>query len=951
MKHSSARLSFLLLLTMLTASTVSAQQPEGSFSGQVRPLLARRCFACHGPDKAEGGLRLHAAEPALAKLESGHAAIVPGNPTDSELLKRISSTEDEVRMPPEGAALTAAEQQILRDWIAQGAVWKQHWSFEPLNRPAVPAAAGKDPGVSHPIDAFIDARLQQKGLSRSPRADSHVLLRRLYHDLIGLPPTPQQTSSFLQRAATDFDTAWTQEIDSLLASPQYGERWARHWLDVVRFAETNSFERDGIKPNAWRFRDYVIRSFNDDKPYDQFLREQLAGDELPEVTRDSLVATGFYRLGIWDDEPADRKLAMYEGFDDILTTVSQGMLGLTLNCARCHDHKIDPLPAADYYSTLAFFRNITPNGYGPNVERPLIANAADRETFAAAEKDIRESSDRLQARLTELEVQLQKQIAEVSSAAASGRDLDDLEYRFYRDTFQQLPDFDSLKPETVAALDPPLISIAPATRPDHFGFVFTGMLIVPADGDYEFVLDSDDGSRLLIDGRKLLEYDGIHGLGGAKRATLKLTQGRHPLRLEYFQGLFGKGLQLAWSGPGFTRRSLTAEDGSSGRDLNEFLRSPAAEQLDQAVVREYRQTRRQLEETKRRKPWDEYGLCISESGINAPETFILTRGSPEAEGAKVQPGFPAVLGGGTPEITANPAANTTGRRLAFANWITSPQHRLTSRVFVNRIWQHHFGRGIVRSPNNFGQMGEPPTHPELLDWLATEFVEQGWHMKSMHRLILTSATWQQTTVADAATRERDPNNDLFGRFDLRRQSAEELRDSVLAVNGTLNPKMFGPGIYPSISREVLAGQSVPGSGWGQSPAEEQARRSIYIHVKRSLLLPFLSSFDFPEPDTSCEARFVTTQPGQALSLLNGEFFNQQATAFANRLRQEAPGEIRQQMQLAFRLALCRDIRDEEAARGQQLLQTLQQKHGMSADQALQWYCLYVLNLNEFVFIE
>jgi hypothetical protein len=248
-------------------------------------------------------------------------------------------------------------------------------------------------------------------------------------------------------------------------------------------------------------------------------------------------------------------------------------------------------------------------------------------------------------------------------------------------------------------------------------------------------------------------------------------------------------------------------------------------------------------------------------------------------------------------------------------------------------------------------MGEPPTHPELLDWLASEFVAGGWRMKDLHRLILTSAAWQQTTVAEPQTVELDPNNDLFSRFDLRRQSAEELRDSVLAVNGTLNPKMYGPGVYPPISREVLAGQSVPGSGWGQSSPEDQARRSIYIHVKRSLLLPFLSSFDFPEPDTSCEARFVTTQPGQALSMLNGDFLNQQAAAFAERLRRDAPGDITKQMQLAFRLALCREIQAEEIERGQQLLQTLQQKHSLTSEQALQWYCLYILNLNEFVFVE
>jgi hypothetical protein len=446
-----------------------------------------------------------------------------------------------------------------------------------------------------------------------------VLLRRLYFDLIGLPPTPQQTADFMARAATDFDAAWRHEIDSLLASPHYGERWARHWLDVVRYAETNSFERDGAKPNAWRYRDYVIRAFNDDKPYNQFLLEQLAGDELPEVTRDSLVATGFYRLGIWDDEPADRKLAVYEGFDDILTTVGQGVLGLTLNCARCHDHKIDPIPASDYYSTLAFFRNLTPNGYGPQVERPLIASEADRAALATAEKEIRERSDALQMRLTGIENDLKRQFAEAASAQASSRDLDDLEYRFYRDTFRSLPDFDSLKAETVAKLDPPVISIAPATRPDDFGFVFIGTLIVPADGEYEFTIDSDDGSRLILDGNKLLEYDGIHGLGDAKKAKVNLKQGRVPLRLEYFQGQFGKGLQLFWSGPGFKRRSLTAEGAASGADLNELLRSPAAASVSQETIKKYRDIRRELEDVKRRKPWEDYGLCVSEHGTQAPK--------------------------------------------------------------------------------------------------------------------------------------------------------------------------------------------------------------------------------------------------------------------------------------------------------------------------------------------
>ncbi len=925
------------------------QQAEVSFSQQIKPLLARRCFACHGPDKAEGGLRLHTRDTATAKLESGASAIVPGDADHSEMLQRIASTEEAIQMPPEGARLTADEQQLLKTWIAQGAEWTQHWSFEPVSRPEIPAVPGLT--STNPIDAFVAQKLATRGLTHNTRASSGELVRRLYFDLIGLPPTPQQVSDFLTRAEQNFDTAWRQEVETLLASPHYGERWARHWLDVVRFAETNSFERDGAKPHAWRYRDYVIRAFNDDKPYDQFLREQLAGDELPQITRDSLVATGFYRLGIWDDEPADRKLAMYEGYDDILTTVGQGLLGLTLNCCRCHDHKIDPIPTADYYSTLAFFRNITPNGYGPHVERALMATEEDRKAFAAAEQEIRETGDRLQAQLTALETDLARQLAEQSSTGTKTFDLDDLEYRFYRETFQQLPDFDSLKPETVDKLDPPLITIQPATRPDNFGFVFTGTLLVPADAEYEFVLDSDDGSALSIDGKELIRYDGIHGLGGARRAKLKLTQGRHALRVDYFQGQFGKGLQLYWSGPGFARRNLTAEDASSGRNLNDVLNSALAETLDQDKVRAWKQTRKELEDNKRRRPWDEYGMCISEHGTQAPDTFILTRGNPESEADKAEPAFLSILGGQKPEIVPNPAANTSGRRMAFANWVTSPDNRMTSRVFVNRLWQHHFGRGIVRTPNNFGQLGDPPTHPELLDWLASEFVARGWRIKDMHRLILNSATWQQSSLATPQALQADATNDLFSRFDLRRLSAEEIRDTVLAVNGQLNPKMFGPGIYPQISREVLAGQSVPGSGWGQSSPEEQSRRSIYIHVKRSLLVPMLSSFDFPETDTTCEARFITTQPGQALSMLNGDFLNQQADIFAERLLREAGTQAPDQIALAIRLAMSRNATQDEIERGQALLQRLKDRHQMTDRQALTWYCLFVLNLNEFLYVD
>jgi hypothetical protein len=931
-------------------SVIQAQESDVNFSQEIQPLLARRCYSCHGPDAAQSGLRLHRAEFGLAATESGQPAIVPGKPDESELIHRITSDEEGVRMPPEGKPLTPREQQLLARWIASGAEWKQHWAFGPLTVPTVPAQTA-DSQNHHPIDAFIDAKLTHHGLHRAPRAGAISLLRRLYFDLIGLPPTPEQVAAFQSRAAVNFEQAWETEIDRLLESEQYGERWARHWLDVVRFGETNSFERDGAKPYAWRYRDYVIRSFNADKPYDQFLKEQLAGDELPEVTRDSLIATGFYRLGIWDDEPADRELAVFDGIDDILTTVGQGILGLTINCARCHDHKIDPIPTADYYSAVSFFRNISSNGYGPNVERPLVSSGKDREEFRKAESLIREEGDRLQMRLSAAEKELVGQLNARNNSSATSYDLDDLEYRYYRDTFDKLPDFDELKPETIAKLEPPRIDISVATRPDFFGFVFSGALIVPKEGEYTFILDSDDGSRLTIDGKQIIEYDGIHGVGSPKRVKVSLKQGRLPFRLDYFQGQFGKGLKLLWSGPGFKGRSLTANSADPAKDLNQAIQSNNFDGLDEGLVADYKEIKKQLEANKKRKPWDEYGMCVSESGTNVPDTFILMRGSPQAKGDKVEPAFLSILGGDRPHIQPATEANSSGRRLAFANWVTTPDHRLTSRVFANRIWQHHFGRGIVRSSNNFGQLGDPPTHPELLDYLATELVRGGWKLKSLHKLILTSQTYQQSSVGSENALAKDANNDLFSRYDLRRLSAEEIRDSVLAANGQLNFKMYGPSVYPKLSQEVLASQSVPGNGWGQSDDKEQARRSVYIHIKRSLLVPMLSNFDFPEPDTSCEARFVTTQPGQALGMLNGDFLNEEAVHFAEQLKSQAGPVLDDQIALGFRRAFSRELTPKELERSHSLITDLKAEHRLSDDEALAYFCLFLFNLNEFVYVD
>ncbi len=959
------------------AGNVSGQSSDPiDFGRQIQPILAKRCFACHGPDKAEGGLRLNQKESALSKQQSGRQAVVPQHAEQSELLRRVTSGDDGERMPPEGPPLTSAQIEMLRRWIEQGAEWKEHWAFLPPKAFAPPVVKNAA-WVTNPIDAFILHKLEQAGLTPAVPADKTSLLRRVTFDLTGLPPTQKEVESFV---ADDSPGAYEKVVDRLLQSHHYGEQWARHWLDVVRYADTNSFERDGPKPNAWRYRDYVIRAFNSDKPYDRFVREQLAGDELPDGGSDGLIATGFYRLGQWDDEPADRLLALYDGFDDIITTTAQGFLGLTVNCARCHDHKIDPISQQDYYSLLAFFQGVTPNGNpNPNTERPIFEDESARQAYLAAVKVHQERMDNVQASISAIEKDFRERL-DTQETPIHPADLDELEYRFYRDTWQKLPDFDNLKPETKGKLEKGFIDISLATRDFSFGFVFTGVLKVPADGEYTFSVDSDDGSRLTIQGQEVVLYDGIHGTGQPHVGKISLRKGRVPIRVDYFQGPTGaKDLIVKWSGPEVEQRLLSvpfesglrvSEGKNRKKDFKNLIASKGTAILGAEVYGRYTKLLQQLDELKHDKVQAPSALCVTETGPNPPETVVLKRGNPQSHGDVVVPAFLSPLGGGVANIPKpDQSATTSGRRLALANWIASPSNRLTARVIVNRLWQHHFGRGIVRSPNNFGLLGDRPTHPELLDWLAIELMQgsnpgDAWSMKRMHKLIVMSSTYRMSSRApklrlnstkatsnDNDPLSIDPLNQLFWRHDMRRLGAEEVRDSVLAVSGQLNSKMYGPGVYPKISDEVKAGQSNPGSGWGNSSVEEQSRRSVYVHVKRSLVLPILSDFDVADSDTSCAARFTTTQPTQALGMLNGEFLNEQAVQFAKRLRKEAGGDVTQQVSLAYRLALNREPDEAMLRRGLLLIEAMRTKHDLSAEKALEKFCLMTLNLNEFVYLD
>jgi hypothetical protein len=772
------RFFFCILVSSVMAGTATIageKQPSAQavqfFEAKVRPVLADNCFKCHGADKHKGSLRLDSRPGILAGGDRG-PAIAPGEPGKSLLIQAISYVDD-LKMPP-SKKLPKEQIADLAQWIKMGAPWpgadvsssirptqpgefritdkdRAHWAFRPVKRPAVPVVKNSQ-WPDNPIDTFILAGLEARGLEPNPPAAKVELIRRVWYDLTGLPPTPEDVNSFVADASPQ---AYETVVDRLLNSPHYGEKWGRHWLDLVRFAETNSYERDDPKPNAWRYRDYVIGSFNDDKPYDRFVREQLAGDELVagasagDSVAEALIATGYYRLGIWDDEPTDRDQARFDGLDDIVATTGQVFLGLTFDCARCHDHKIDPIPQKDYYRLLAFFHNINHyrNG-GPTDEVALI-----------------------------------------------------------------------LPPEAMKR---------------H---------------------EETEGAPVLKGKRKQKE-----------------------------------------TGP--------------------------------------------------------MALCVTEAGSRAPDTFVLVRGNPQVKGDKVEPAFPQVLGGAIPVIQVPSAeAKTARRRLALANWIASADNPLTARVMVNRLWQYHFGRGIVRSPNNYGLQGEKPTHPELLDWLAAEFVSQGWRMKPLHRLIVTSKAYRMSSRGNSKSLSTDPMNDGFWRFDMRRLTGEEIRDSMLAVNGTLNSKMYGPGVYVDIPPEVLAGQSRPGYGWGKSPPPEQARRSVYIHVKRSLLTPILETFDVAETDRSSPVRFVTTQPTQALTMLNSAFLNEQASQLAGRLRRLAGTDLNKQVRWGLRLVTARQPRPTEIERGAALMKALSEREGASVDEALTLYCLVLLNLNEFVYLD
>ena len=812
-------------------STAAGVTPEQArfFTSEVLPVLKESCLNCHGSGaQVSGGLSMLSHE-SLVKGGASGSAIKAARPADSLIVKAINYQGRE--MPPSGK-LPAAKIAILTKWVTMGAPvpagaaaaaaaprpsgiavtaeTKNFWSFKPVKRPTLPAVKNSA-WAANPIDRFILAGLEKNGLQPNARASKLTLIRRATYDLTGLPPTQKEINDFM---ADTSPKAYEKVVDRLLESPHYGERWARHWLDLVRYAESNSFERDNPKPFAWRYRDYVISALNKDKPYDQFIKEQLAGDELPNRSDEALIATGYYRLGAWDDEPSDPEQARYDELDDVVATTGQVFLGLTVNCARCHDHKIDPIPQKDYYSLLSFFQGTTRyGGSGRSVEQNslrTIGTEEEKQRFSREDAEFHRKLGAVLARIRQLE-----------------------------DTIR--PDLSSVEKEEWGNPDARL-----AAMKKRVGTRVT-------EADYREALDLDK-----------------------QRRTLEKTP--------------PKGLEQA--------------------------------------------------------------LCVTEINRTPAPTHVMLRGNPHVPGDEVQPGFLQVLSPPAPVIRPMPdGVETSGRRTALAEWIASPSNPLTARVMINRVWQHHFGRGIVKTTSNFGLQGSAPTQPALLDWLASEFVKSGWKLKTMHRMIRVSNAYCMSSHGNAVALKKDPENDLFWRFDMRRLDAEEIRDSMLAANGTLNLQMGGPPVYPKIPAEVLAGESRPGANWELSTPEQMARRSVYIHIKRSLTVPILASFDVADTDFTCPVRFATTQPTQALGLMNSEFANEQAAIFADFAAKQAPGAVSRQVALILSRVMQRTPSAAEVARGERFIKTVMTRDHLSAQDALKYYCVIALNLNEFIYLD
>jgi hypothetical protein len=985
----------LLLSAGFLASPAPAGGPPIDFHRDVKPILEKSCFACHGPEKQKAGLRLDS-RAELLKGGDGGPAVVPGKGADSLLVKLAGYEDADRPMPPKKEKRLSAEQVgTLRRWIDEGAAWpgseaaaaddpRDWWSLKPLARPAVPDVAAADATrVRNPIDRFVLAKLREKGLAPSPEADKRTLCRRLYFDLTGLPPTPDDVQAFV---ADPDPLAYEKLVDKLLASTAYGERWARHWLDVVHYGDTHGYDKDQPRPNAWPYRDYVIRSLNGDKPYSRFVQEQIAGDVLFPGTADGVTALGFIAAGPWDlighievpESKTDGKIARHLDRDDMVANTMNTFVSLTVQCAQCHNHKFDKIISqADYYRLQAVFaaidRTDRPYHTDPAAAARYAELAAKRAGLAGKQRD-------LAAKLTKLGgpklANLDRRAA-AARATATARP----EYGYHS---QIAPTADVTKWVQIDLGKPvPTDRVVLWGASDDFnnigaGFGFPPRFKIEVSDDPAFgenvvtVADRTDrdypnpgtaaqtfptaGAKaryvrvtattlaprkndfiLALAEAEVLDSTGANLARGAKVMALDTIEAPPRWAAKNLTDTFAPGQ----TGPSEVAR-LAAERVAFVKSLGDPTLTTTIAEVDAAIA--------ELDREMAKVPpvGRVYAGGVHNGGGNFRGTgpdngkprpiHLLKRGDVRTPAAEVQPAALTV----SADVTADlhlPESHTEGdRRAALARWVTDPRNPLTWRSIVNRVWQYHFGRGLAAMPNDFGKMGSPPSHPELLDWLAVEFRDNGQSLKALHRLMVTSRTYRQSSAADPKSDAIDSGNVYLWRATRRKLEAEEIRDAALAVAGKLDRTMYGPAFQDFVVEHPA--HSPHYEYHLHDPNDPKShRRSIYRFLVRSKPSPFMTVLDCADPSMQVDKRNETLSPLQALALFNNGFMLAMAKALAAKVTPAGGPDL--QVAAAFRAAVGRPPTDQEK-------RTLAK---YAADHGLANACRVILNLNEFVFVD
>jgi mono/diheme cytochrome c family protein len=840
-----------LTLALVLALPAMAAAQEDERARRVYDIIKANCLECHGESR-KGNLDLRTHD-SLTKGGASGRVVVPHEPQKSRLYLLVSHADPDDVMPFKRPKLADDDIEVIRQWIEDGASLeavedavpeekrapatlakleerpirpqeREYWAFQKPQRPIVPVIApmpahsanGSSRPSTNPIDAFLLAAMANKGVTPATPADRPTLIRRAYLDVIGLPPTPAEVDAFVNDRSLD---AWPKLVDKLLASPHYGERWARHWLDLVRYADSGGFEFDVDRREMWRYRDYVVKSLNTDKPYSQFVREQIAGDEYAPGSDEAMIATGFLRLGPEGGGGGER--GRQDALEDVIATTTLTFTGLTVACARCHNHKFDPIPQKDYYRIQSVFYSTRPTDHPLVPAHQVQAHRVETARIDALLRPLRQAKRALEAPYL-------KQLVDREIA--------------------QLPEYLQAAWKTPAA-------------------------------------ERTDGQRLNV-------------------AQIERTLQMDSLRAK------------------ITEEHIVA------------LMPPDVKAKHAAVKAEIEVT-----DEKKPRPYPT-ARAITEGAREPRPSYFLHRGSIDAKGSLMTPGVLSVVGdNGHDYPLPPPDAKSSWRRRGFAEWLVSPDNPLTARVMVNRLWQHHFGEGIVRTPSNFGKMGELPSHPELLDWLAVEFVDKGWSLKAMHRLMLTSEAYQRSSRDITANVAIDPGNQMFWRMPRQRLEAEAVRDLILATSGALDRKMGGPNVFPYIDPDLFEASSK--RNWPGKPDSDPStwRRSLYVFSKRSIRYPLFEAFDQPNLVNSVDRRNRSTVAPQALLLMNNAFVLFQSEKFAERLRREAGSHVARQIDRAFRVALARP---PDAVERQKAIQFVRQD-GLAA------FCHVLFNLNEFVY--